>query len=176
MKCSSCQSTDIKVIESRDVADGEAIRRRREYLNCCYRFTTYERIERPSLVVVKRDGTRELFSRDKLAAGLQQATEKTTVTALQLENFIAKSERELYGRGEPEVNSRDIGELVMVELPTLNEVAYVRFASVYRKFRDIGGFERELSKIRKSKEPIPAKQTKKAKNSPIYIPQPVTGN
>jgi transcriptional repressor NrdR len=155
MKCGNCGSTDIKVIESRDVADGEAIRRRRQCLACGYRFTTYERIERPSLVVIKRDGTRELFSRDKLFAGLQHATEKTTVTAPALENFVAKIERELYGRGEPEVSSTDIGELLMRELPTLNEVAYVRFASVYRKFRDIGGFERELSKIRKSKEPPP---------------------
>ena len=152
MKCSNCGKTNIKVIESRDVADGEAIRRRRQCLACAYRFTTYERIERPSLVVIKRDGTRELFSRDKLSSGLQHATEKTTVTALALENFVARAERELYGRGEPEVSSTDIGELVMRELPALNEVAYVRFASVYRKFRDIGGFERELSKIRKAKD------------------------
>lgn len=161
MKCSNCGKTDIKVIESRDVADGEAIRRRRECLACGFRFTTYERIERPSLVVIKRDGTRQLFSRAKLQSGLQQATEKTTVTALQLENFVAKIERELYGRGEPEVSSVDIGELVMNELPGLNEVAYVRFASVYRQFRDIGGFERELTKIRRSKEPAPKRRSKK---------------
>jgi transcriptional repressor NrdR len=152
MKCGNCGATDTKVIESRDVADGEAIRRRRQCLKCGYRFTTYERLERPSLTVIKRDGTRQLFSRDKLLAGLQQAAEKTTVTSVQLEAFVAGIERELYGRGEPEVTSTDIGELVMNELPKLNEVAYVRFASVYRKFRDIGGFERELSKIRKSKE------------------------
>lgn len=140
MKCHHCQSVDNKVIESRDVADGEAIRRRRQCLSCGYRFTTYERIERPSLVVVKRGGTRQLFSRDKLLAGLQHAAEKTPVTNLQLEAFVAQVERELYGRGEPEVSSSDIGELVMEGLPSLNEVAYVRFASVYRKFRDIGGF------------------------------------
>lgn len=162
MKCTNCGATNIKVIESRDVADSEAIRRRRQCLACGYRFTTYERIERPSLVVVKRDGTRQLFSRDKLQAGLQQATEKTTVTAIALESFVAKIERELYGRGEPEVSSTNIGELVMSELPALNEVAYVRFASVYRKFRDIGGFERELTRMRRAKDPAtPKKQAKK---------------
>lgn len=152
MKCAQCNSTDNKVVESRDVADGEAIRRRRQCLKCAYRFTTYERIERPSLVVIKRDGTRELFSRDKLMSGLQHASEKTSLSNLQLENFVASIERELYGRGEPEVTSTDIGELVMAGLAKLNEVAYVRFASVYRKFRDISSFEKELSRIRKNKK------------------------
>ena len=152
MKCAQCNLTDNKVVESRDVADGEAIRRRRQCLKCAYRFTTYERIERPSLVVIKRDGTRELFSRDKLMSGLQHASEKTSLSNLQLENFVASIERELYGRGEPEVTSTDIGELVMAGLAKLNEVAYVRFASVYRKFRDISSFEKELSRIRKSKK------------------------
>lgn len=161
MKCANCGSIDSKVIESRDVADGESIRRRRQCLKCDYRFTTYERIERPNLAVIKRDGTRQSFSRDKLLAGLLQACEKTSVTGLQLETFVAKIERELYGRGEPEVTSTDIGELVMSELPALNEVAYVRFASVYRKFRDITGFERELDKMRKAKAPTPKKQVKK---------------
>jgi transcriptional repressor NrdR len=158
MKCQRCGSCDNKVVESRDVADNDAIRRRRECLNCGYRFTTYERLERPSLVVVKRDGTRQLFSRDKLLKGLQHSTEKTTVTNVQLEAFVAGIERELYGRGEPEVSSTDIGELVMAGLPKLNEVAYVRFASVYRKFRDINSFERELTKIKQSKQPKPAKK------------------
>jgi transcriptional repressor NrdR len=158
MKCQRCGSLDNKVVESRDVAENDAIRRRRECLNCGYRFTTYERLERPSLVIVKRDGTRQLYSRDKLLKGLQHATEKTPVTNVQLENFVAQIERELYGRGEAEVNSKDVGELVMAGLPKLNEVAYVRFASVYRKFRDISSFEKELSKIRQSKEPKPAKK------------------
>jgi transcriptional repressor NrdR len=151
MKCHNCGSEDNKVVESRDVADGEAIRRRRECLKCGYRFTTYERIERPSLVVVKKNGTRQLFSRDKLLGGLQHATEKTPVTNMQLESFVAGIERELYGRGEPEVASKDIGEMVMKELPKLSEVAYVRFASVYRHFRDITSFEKEVSRIRESK-------------------------
>lgn len=158
MKCQKCGSLDNKVVESRDVADNDAIRRRRECLNCGYRFTTYERLERPSLVVIKRNGTRQLFSRDKLLKGLQHATEKTPVTNLQLESFVAQIERELYGRGEPEVSSKDVGELVMAYLPRLNEVAYVRFASVYRQFRDISSFEKELSRIRQNKEAkIPSK-------------------
>lgn len=151
MKCHHCNSLDNKVIESRDVAEGEAIRRRRQCLSCGYRWTTYERLERPSLVVVKRDGTRQLFSRDKLLKGLQHATEKTTVTNMQLESFVAEIERELYDRGEPEVTSTDVGELIMAGLPKLSEVAYVRFASVYRKFRDISSFEKELSRIRERK-------------------------
>jgi transcriptional repressor NrdR len=162
MKCQRCGSLDNKVVESRDVADNDAIRRRRECLNCGYRFTTYERLERPSLVVIKRNGNRQLFSREKLLKGLQHATEKTSVTNLQLESFVAQIERELYGRGEPEINSKDIGELVMEGLPKLNEVAYVRFASVYRQFRDISSFERELNRIRESKEaPAPKKQAAK---------------
>ncbi len=153
MKCHHCQSQESKVIESRDVAEGEAIRRRRECLKCQHRFTTYERIERPNLVIVKRNGIRQLFNREKLLGGLQRATEKTPVTNMQLEAFVADIERELYSLGEPEVSSTDIGEMVMDRLPRLNEVAYVRFASVYRSFKNIASFERELSKIRQRKDP-----------------------
>lgn len=166
MKCSNCRSTDDKVIESRDVADGEAIRRRRECTSCGHRFTTYERIERPNLVVIKRDGTRELFSREKLLAGLQHACEKTSVSNMQLESFVASIERELHEKGDPEICSKDIGELVMAGLPKLSEVAYVRFASVYRHFKDITSFERELSRMRESKvesEGSKKPQTRQAK-------------
>lgn len=155
MKCQHCGACDSKVVESRDVAEGEAIRRRRECLSCGHRFTTYERLERPSLVVVKRSGTRQLFSRDKLLAGLQHACEKTPVSNMQLEGFVAGIEKDLYERGEPEVSSKDIGEMVMERLPALSEVAYVRFASVYRNFKDITGFEKELTRIRKSKGGAP---------------------
>ncbi len=151
MKCPHCQSVESKVIESRDVADGDAIRRRRECLHCQYRFTTYERIERPNLVVVKRNGDRQLFNREKLLSGLQRAIEKTPVTNMQLEAFVADIERELYARGDPEVSSVDIGELVMDHLADLNEVAYVRFASVYRNFKNISSFEKELSQFRQRK-------------------------
>jgi transcriptional repressor NrdR len=151
MKCQQCQSAESKVIESRDVAEGEAIRRRRECLSCQHRFTSYERVERPNLVVIKRGGTRELFSRDKLISGLQRACEKTPVTSLQLEAFVADIERDLYGLGEAEVSSVEIGNMVMDRLAKLNEVAYVRFASVYKSFKDIASFERELSAIRRKR-------------------------
>ena len=108
-------------------------------------------MERPTLVVVKRNGTRQLFSREKLLTGLQHACEKTPVTNMQLESFVARIERALYERGDPEIPSTDIGELVMEGLQKLNEVAYVRFASVYRHFKDITGFEQELSRMREGK-------------------------
>jgi transcriptional repressor NrdR len=152
MKCSQCHKVDTKVIESRDVADGEAIRRRRACLNCEHRFTTYERMERPQLNVVKNDGTRELFNREKLLGGLYRASEKTKITSLQLESLVAHVEHEIYACGEQEVTTAKIGDLVMKELASLDEVAYVRFASVYRRFKDIAGFEKELLQIRKRKE------------------------
>lgn len=148
MRCSQCHFTDTKVIESREAADGQAIRRRRACTNCGYRFTTYERVERPQLIVIKNDGTRELFSREKLLAGLYRACEKTPVTNLQLERLVSDIEQELYACGEPEVQSSKLGEKVMDGLARLNEVAYVRFASVYRRFSDIAGFEHELSQIK----------------------------
>lgn len=148
MKCNHCHSDDIKVIESRDVADGQAIRRRRMCNQCGERFTTYERLERPQLIIVKNDGTRELFNRNKLLGGLYRACEKTPVTSLQLERVVSHIEQALYACGETEVASSRIGELVMDELVQLNEVAYVRFASVYRRFKDIASFERELTHIR----------------------------
>ncbi|HUD10375.1 MAG TPA: transcriptional regulator NrdR [Candidatus Saccharimonadales bacterium] len=151
MKCNQCQQADTKVIESRDVADGEAIRRRRACTRCSHRFTTYERLERPQLVVIKTSGLRELFDRQKLLAGLYRACEKTTVTNLQLERLVNDIEKELQSYGEPEVRTAVIGDLIMDRLAQLNEVAYVRFASVYRKFKDITGFEKELSDIRQRK-------------------------
>lgn len=148
MHCSQCTSDDIKVIESRDVADGQAIRRRRMCTQCGYRFTTYERIERPQLIVIKQDKTRELFNRNKILAGLYRACEKTSVTSLQLERLVSEIEDDLYGCGDTEVGSTKIGELIMDKLAGLNEVAYVRFASVYRRFTDITSFERELSHMK----------------------------
>jgi transcriptional repressor NrdR len=154
MNCSRCHATDTKVIESRDVANGKSIRRRRMCSNCTHRFTTYERIERPQLVVIKNNNVRELFNRDKLLAGLYRACEKTPVTSLQLEQLVSDIESQLYECSEPEIPSSQIGELVMDNLAELNEVAYVRFASVYRRFKDIASFEKELTDIRKKKEQI----------------------
>lgn len=148
MRCSQCQSTESKVIESRDVSGGVAIRRRRECLNCQNRFTTYERIEQPQVIIVKTDGNREIFNRDKLMSGLRKACEKTPVTTAQLELLVEDVEKQLHTRGEQEVQSSVIGDLVMERLAKLNEVAYVRFASVYRRFKDISGFESELSRMR----------------------------
>lgn len=157
MRCSQCASTDTKVIESRDVAEGESIRRRRVCNKCQHRFTTYERIERPQLIVIKSNGTRELFSRDKLQGGLFRACEKTKISTLQIEQLVADVERQLYECSETEIPSSKIGDFVMQGLSELDEVAYVRFASVYRRFKDIEGFEQELSQIKNKK----AEQTKK---------------
>lgn len=148
MKCTQCQLHDTKVIESRDVADGEAIRRRRMCPDCNYRFTTYERIERPQLIVIKNDGTRQLYNRDKLLSGLYRACEKTPVTSIQIERIVADIEQALYACGDSEVSSGRVGNLIMERLSLVNEVAYVRFASVYRRFKDISSFEQELSRIR----------------------------
>lgn len=145
MRCSQCQSCNIKVIESREVNDDSAIRRRRRCLDCGFRFTTYERIEKPQLIVIKNNQTRELFDRNKLLNGLFRACEKTPVTSLELERLVNQVESRLYNLGEHEVKSSDIGEIVMSLLADLNEVAYVRFASVYRRFSNIDGFEKELS-------------------------------
>lgn len=155
MRCSQCRGKDTKVIESRDVAEGQAVRRRRMCTECGYRFTTYERVERPQLIVIKNNGARELFNREKLLAGLHRACEKTSVTSLQLEEVVANIEQQLYTCDEQEVSSAKIGDLIMEQLASLNEVAYVRFASVYRRFTDIAGFEKELSQIKRQKGTTP---------------------
>jgi len=154
MKCADCQRDDTKVIESRDVTDSQAIRRRRECIACGYRFTTYERVERPQLIVIKNDDTRELFNREKLLAGLLRACEKTVVSSLDLERLVSDIEQQLQACGDSEVPSMKIGDMVMQHLAELNEVAYVRFASVYRRFKDIEGFERELSQIKQRKAEV----------------------
>lgn len=151
MRCNQCDVSDTKVIESRDVSEGDAIRRRRECLSCQNRFTTYERIEKPQLVIVKNDGSRQLYSRDKLQAGLYRAAEKTSLTSVQVEKLVAQVERALYECGEIEVPSSRIGEEVMKRLIDIDEVAYVRFASVYRRFSGIDSFEKELSKMKLKK-------------------------
>lgn len=151
MKCGQCHSDETKVIESRDVAEGESIRRRRVCMNCQHRFTTYERVEHPQLTVIKNNGTRELFNRDKLLGGLYRACEKTSITNVQLDLLVADIEQELYASAETEIPTQKIGQMVMDHLAPLNEVAYVRFASVYRRFKDIAGFEKELSQIRELK-------------------------
>lgn len=151
MKCPTCQSEESKVVESRDVASGESIRRRRECEACGARFTTYERIERPNLVVVKKDGTREVFDRAKILCGIERASEKTSISGPEREDMVARIERKLYDLSTPEVRAGEIGELVMDELAQADEVAYVRFASVYRHFTSIKSFEEGLSALKARK-------------------------
>jgi transcriptional repressor NrdR len=148
MKCPQCHHCESKVVESRDVATGESIRRRRECLNCGHRFTTYERLERPVLTVVKKDGTRQLYDRAKLVSGLQRACEKTTITGEQFEDLVSTVEKAVYDTADGEITSHQIGNIVMDALTEINQVAYVRFASVYRNFTDIESFERELERIK----------------------------
>ncbi len=147
MKCPFCGFSDSKVIDSRPAEDGTTIRRRRECLECQKRFTTYEIIERMPLVVIKRDGSRESFDKVKIINGVIRACEKRPVTMTQIENLAAEIELELRGRLESEVKSELIGEMVMSRLKDLDEVAYVRFASVYRSFKDINTFMEELTKL-----------------------------
>lgn len=150
MKCVFCGETESKVIDSRSVDDNTAIKRRRECLNCGKRFTTYEKIESP-VVVVKKDGTRQQFDKDKLLNGLVRACEKRPVSLRQLEGIVDAVESEIYNIGKREITTNDIGEIVMNRLKTLDDVAYVRFASVYRQFKDVNTFMEELQKILKEK-------------------------
>lgn len=147
MKCPYCGYTDSKVIDSRPAEEGATIRRRRECLGCQKRFTTYEIIERMPLVVVKRDGSRQTFDRVKLINGMIRACEKRPVPLSELERIADEIEQELQNALEREINTQEIGELVMNKLRDIDEVAYVRFASVYRQFKDINTFMNELTKL-----------------------------
>ena len=137
MKCPYCSQPESKVVDLRDSETGEAIRRRRECLGCHKRFTTYERVEAVPLWVVKKDGRREEFNRRKLLGGLVNASTKRDIAAAQLETIVEDVENALRGRNVTEVRSREVGEMVMQRLRSLDEIAYVRFASVYRSFRDV---------------------------------------
>lgn len=147
MKCPFCPRNDSKVIDSRLSKDGLIIRRRRECEGCGKRFTTYERVEEPLPAVVKKDGRREPFDRAKIAAGIKKACEKRPVSTETIDSVVDRIERWALEYGEPEIQSKVIGERVMKELHALDEVAYVRFASVYRSFKDIGEFMNELSEL-----------------------------
>ena len=152
MKCPYCSSLSDKVVDSRSVKDGEATRRRRECLECGRRFTTYEYIECSPILVIKRDSKREEFHREKLAHGIREACHKRPVPAIEIENTIEKIISEIFALETSEVSSVQIGEIVMNHLSNLDEVAYVRFASVYREFKDVEEFEHiliELERLRK---------------------------
>jgi len=143
---------DSRVIESREASDGQTIRRRRESLDGKYRFTTYERIERPNLTVIKKDGSRELFDREKLTTAVKRSVGKFFTSELEIEEIINTVEDALYGMGENEVTSRQVGDLVLDELALRNEVAYVRFASVYHEFKTLDEFEEILQQRRKKSQ------------------------
>ncbi len=140
MQCPSCQHTDSRVLESRAADLGRSVRRRRECLNCDFRFTTYERVETVPITVIKRNGSRETFNRAKLLHGLFRACEKTGLEPAVLERLVDDIELVLQQRAKREVSSNEIGELVLEQLKTMSEVAYVRFASVYRQFRSVSDF------------------------------------
>lgn len=140
MRCPYCKADDDKVIDSRSTSDGASIRRRRECLACSRRFTTYERTEEQPLVVIKKDGSRQPFDRRKILEGIQKACQKRPIETQRIEDVVNRIELELYERFEREVPSKEIGELIMKELRDLDSVAYVRFASVYRDFKEARDF------------------------------------
>ena len=151
MKCPFCENTDTKVIDSRPTEEGHAIRRRRECENCGKRFTTYEKIEEMLLMVIKKDGRREAFDRTKILSGIIKACEKRTVPMAEIEKVVDEIERGLNNTLEKEIESTFIGELIMEQLKKIDEVAYVRFASVYRQFTDVNTFVAEIEKLLLSK-------------------------
>ena len=147
MKCQYCSCLDSKVIDSRPTDDGNSIRRRRECTNCGRRFTTYEKVELSPLFVVKRDGRRESFDSQKIKAGILHACDKLPVSMQQIDDIVTRVEQKAYATMDGEIPSEKIGDMVMTELKNLNDVAYVRFAAVYRKFTDVGTFMNELQKL-----------------------------
>lgn len=147
MKCPYCEFDESKVIDSRPTDEGHVIRRRRECGHCNNRFTTYEKVEEIPLIVVKKDGTRESYNRPKLINGLIRACEKRPISIEMIERMIDEVERTLHNELEREIPSKRIGELIMEKLKQLDEVAYVRFASVYRQFKDLNTFVDELTKL-----------------------------
>jgi transcriptional repressor NrdR len=147
MKCPFCESVEDKVLESREVDDGLTIRRRRECLSCRGRFTSYERIEERPLIVIKRDGRREQFNRGKIVKGLMHACEKRPVSIDTIEELVDAIEKEMHREAGREVLSSKIGAMVMEKLQEVDKVAYVRFASVYRKFEDVSEFLKEVKEV-----------------------------
>ncbi|WP_125767067.1 transcriptional regulator NrdR [Lapidilactobacillus wuchangensis] len=147
MQCPRCHHNSLKVVDSRPADEGRAIRRRRECENCGYRFTTFERIEQTPLLVIKKNGTREEFNREKIMRGLVRAAEKRPITMDQMTTVVDSVEHDIRQNGENEIKSNDIGELVMKYLAKLDDVAYIRFASVYRQFKDMNVFMQEVQEL-----------------------------
>lgn len=149
MHCIKCGCEESKVVDSRSIEEGNSIRRRRECLNCKYRFTTYEKLEYTPIIVVKKNGLRQQFDRNKIINGILRSCEKRPVTIEQVEQIADEIEMDLHNSLEKEVEASKIGEMVIAKLKNLDEIAYVRFASVYRQFKDINEFKRELNKLLK---------------------------
>jgi transcriptional repressor NrdR len=147
MQCPKCKSQETKVLESRD-ASGPSIRRRRECIDCSNRFTTYERVERPNIAVIKRDGTRELFSRTKVLEAVDRSIGKFFNSNLEIEELVSDVEDAIYSINEPEIKSKKIGQVILDVLADKNKVAYIRFASVYNNFTCLEDFEKALDRVR----------------------------
>jgi len=152
MQCPSCQNTDSRVLESRSADSGRSVRRRRECLNCDFRFTTYERVETIPISVIKKSGAKELFNRSKIINGLNRACEKTLIHGSQIEFIVDEIELELHQGVCKEIKTIDIGEMVLTHLKDINEVAYIRFASVYRQFDGINDFMKTLESLKPIKK------------------------
>lgn len=147
MQCPYCKSTDSEVVETRVSEDGTNIRRRRNCLSCNKRFTTYERIENITLIVKKKDGKREQFDREKLKLGIARACEKTTVSIEAINTIVDEIERELFGGESVEIEAKKIGQMVAIKLKKIDKIAYIRFASVFKRFVDVEDFEKELRRL-----------------------------
>ncbi|PIT93867.1 transcriptional regulator NrdR [Candidatus Falkowbacteria bacterium CG10_big_fil_rev_8_21_14_0_10_43_11] len=147
MRCPACNVSDTKVLDSRVASDGFSIRRRRECLKCGFRFSTYEEVEILDLTIVKRDGRKESYSRDKLVSGLKKALEKRSITDEDFKKLVSRVERDLQLLRKSEITSQQVGQAVMKELRKTDQVAYIRYASVYESFKDAQTFHRELNKL-----------------------------
>ena len=147
MKCQFCNCADSRVVDSRPTDDGNSIRRRRECINCGRRFTTYEKVEVQQLLVIKKDNSRELFDAQKVRSGIIAACHKRPVSAADIEKIVTSIEQVAYNSLQEEITTRQIGEMVMEALRALDEVAYIRFASVYRQFKDVQSFMAELQQL-----------------------------
>ena len=165
MRCPFCGHLEDKVVDSREAKDGDSIRRRRECLECARRFTSYERIDEIPYMVVKKDGRRETFERNKIMAGLLRACEKRPISAGQLETIVNDVEKAVQDTPDRELSTNDIGKLIMKQLKTLDKVAYVRFASVYLEFEDVSEFMTELKYLVRSRDKLVKKKTKRPKKN-----------
>ena len=154
MQCPSCQNTDSRVLESRAADAGKSVRRRRECLNCDFRFTTYERVENVPITVFKRNGNREIFNRNKIVNGISRACEKTSINENKIELLVDELEVQLQQKNVREISTKEIGEIVLKHLQVINEVAYVRFASVHREFHGINDFVATLERFKSGKSQL----------------------